>query len=171
MVGLSDIYNTRILELAANIPLSARLADADASASAHSKLCGSTIDLDIKMKDGKVSAFGQTVKACLLGQAAASVVGHNIIGTGPEELRAVARVMRAMLKDGGPKPEGRWADLGLLEAVKDYPARHTSTMLVFDALESAFQKIEAGRPETSEASNTSQAPEAPEAQDTRVTSP
>ncbi len=142
MVGLSDIYNTKILELAANIPLSERLATPDASASAHSKLCGSTIELDVTMKDGKVAQFGQQVKACLLGQAAASVVGRNIIGTPPAELRAVAGVMRAMLKEGGPQPDGRWADLGLLQSVKDYPARHTSTMLVFNALEKAFTQIE-----------------------------
>ena len=143
MADLSKIYNTRLLELAANIPLSVRLDHADASASAHSKLCGSTIEIDICMTDGKVSAFGQKVKACLLGQAAASVVARNIIGTSACEIRQVAKTMRAMLKENGPKPEGRWADLRLLEAVRDYPARHTSTMLVFDALESAFQKIEA----------------------------
>src|SRR5215470_19833943 len=98
MTQLSEIYNQRILELSANIPLAERLADADASATAHSKLCGSTVSVDIKLAGDQVSGFGQTVKACLLGQAAASIMAQNIIGRDASELREVGDAMRKMLK-------------------------------------------------------------------------
>ena len=144
MTQLSEIYNQRILELSANIARAERLADADATATAHSKLCGSTVTVDLKVgDDDRVSAYGQTVKACLLGQAAASVMGRNIVGTGAAELREVGNAMRRMLKAGGPPPTGRWADLAVLEPVKDYKARHASTLLVFDAVEQALAKAEA----------------------------
>ncbi len=146
MAGLDDMYNTRIFELAADIPRQRRLEDPDATAMAHSKLCGSTVTVDLKLDAaGQVSDFGQTVKACLLGQAAASVVGREIIGSSAEELRAVGRTMRRMLKENGPPPTGRWADLGMLEPVRDYKARHASTLLVFDAVERALDEIEARR--------------------------
>jgi NifU-like protein involved in Fe-S cluster formation len=142
MTQLSEIYNARILELAANMPKPDRLADAHGSATAHSKLCGSTVSVDLKLGDARVCAYGQTVKACLLGQAAASVMGHNILGSTAQELRDVALKMRKMLKEGGSPPEGRWADLAVLEPVKDYKARHASTLLVFDAVEAALAKAE-----------------------------
>jgi NifU-like protein involved in Fe-S cluster formation len=145
MTQLSEIYNARILELAANMPKPDRLADAHGSATAHSKLCGSTVSVDLKLTDQRVSAYGQTVKACLLGQAAASVMGHNIIGSTAEELRDVALKMRKMLKEGGSAPQGRWADLAVLEPVKDYKARHASTLLTFDAVVDAIGQIEAKR--------------------------
>jgi len=143
MTQLSEIYNARILELSANIARAERLPDADATATAHSKLCGSTVTVDLKMDGDRVAAFGQTVKACLLGQAAASVMGRNILGTRAAELREVASAMRKMLKEGGSPPTGRWADLAVLEPVKDYKARHASTLLVFDAVEAALAKAEA----------------------------
>jgi NifU-like protein involved in Fe-S cluster formation len=143
MTQLSEIYNARILELAANMPKTDRLADAQATATAHSKLCGSTVTVDLKVVDARVAAFGQTVKACLLGQAAASVMAGNIIGSTAQELREVGRAMRKMLKEKGPPPEGRWADLAVLEPVRDYKARHASTLLVFDAVEAALAKTEA----------------------------
>jgi len=143
MTQLSEIYNARILELAANMPKTERLADAQATATAHSKLCGSTVTVDLKVVDARVAAFGQTVKACLLGQAAAAVMAGNIIGTTAQELREVGRAMRKMLKERGPPPEGRWSDLAVLEPVKDYKARHASTLLVFDAVEAALAKAEA----------------------------
>ena len=143
MTQLSDIYNQRILELSANIAGAERLGDADGTATAHSKLCGSTVTVDLKIEGDRVRAFGQTVKACLLGQAAASVMGRNIVGTGAQELREVGSAMRRMLKQGGPPPTGRWADLAVLEPVKDYKARHASTLLVFDAVEAALAKAEA----------------------------
>jgi NifU-like protein involved in Fe-S cluster formation len=148
MTLLSEIYNSKILELAAAIPHAKRLADPDASATAHSKLCGSTVTIDLKMAGNRVTDFGQTVKACLLGQSAASVVGREIVGSRVEELRDVARIMRCMLKQGGPPPTGRWADLAVLQPVKDYKARHASTLLVFDAVEKALAEIEAKRAPT-----------------------
>jgi NifU-like protein involved in Fe-S cluster formation len=143
MTQLSEIYNARILELSANSPRAERLADAEATATAHSKLCGSMVTVDLKMADGRVTAFGQTVKACLLGQAAASVMARNIVGTTANELREVGSAMRKMLKESGAPPSGRWDDLAVLQPVKDYKARHASTLLVFDAVESALAKIEA----------------------------
>ena len=140
-----DIYSQRILELAAALPRTARLAAPQATAKAHSKLCGSTVAVDLAMEGDVVSNYGQSVKACLLGQSAASVMGREIVGSRAEELRAVGAAMRKMLKEGGPPPEGRWADLAVLEPVRDYKARHPSTLLVFDAVEVAIGKIEAER--------------------------
>ncbi|MGD9784519.1 MAG: iron-sulfur cluster assembly scaffold protein [Hyphomicrobiaceae bacterium] len=145
MSELDQIYNMRILELAAAIPRTERLARPDATATAHSKLCGSTITVDLVMDGGKVADFGQSVKACLLGQAAASVVGREIVGTDAAEFAAVAAVMRAMLKEGGPPPIGRWADLAVLEPVRDYKARHASTLLIFEAIEKAMAEVGARR--------------------------
>jgi NifU-like protein involved in Fe-S cluster formation len=142
MTELDAIYSAKILELAAAIPKAARLAAPSASATAHSKLCGSTVTIDLVVVDGSVVDFAQTVKACLLGQAAASAVALHIKGTNVAEVRSVGAVMRAMLKAGGPPPTGRWADLAALQPVKDYRARHASTLLVFDALERALDEIE-----------------------------
>ncbi|MGD9867245.1 MAG: iron-sulfur cluster assembly scaffold protein [Hyphomicrobiales bacterium] len=139
---LDDIYSPRILELAAGIPHGQRLEHPGATATAHSKLCGSTVSIDLDIEGGRVARYGQTVKACLLGQAAASVMGRNIIGSTPEELRAVGSQMRAMLKEDGPPPGGRWNDLAVLEPVRDFRARHASTLLVFDAVEDALAQIE-----------------------------
>ena len=147
MTLLSDIYNGRILELAGNIPHSERLAHPDASARAHSKLCGSTIEVDIIMDGDLVTGFGQKVKACLLGQSAAAIMGHNIIGSTAEELRQVRGEMAAMLKENGPAPIGKWVDLELLEPVRAFKARHTSTLLVFDAVLDAISQIEDTRAE------------------------
>jgi NifU-like protein involved in Fe-S cluster formation len=151
MTQLSEIYNQRILQLAAEIPGAERLENPDATATAHSKLCGSTVTVDLEMEGDSVKAFGQTVKACLLGQAAASVMGRNIKGTSARELRDVGSAMRRMLKEGGPPPTGRWADLAVLEPVKDYKARHASTLLVFDAVEAALAKAEANQRATAAA--------------------
>ena len=145
MTQLSEIYNQRILELSANIPRAERLADADGSATAHSKLCGSTVAVDIRLAGDSVGAFGQTVKACLLGQASASIMGRNIVGSSADELRAVGAQMRQMLKANGPPPGGRWAELAVLQPVKDFKARHASTLLVFDAVEAALAEAEAKR--------------------------
>ncbi len=154
MTQLSEIYNQRILELAASIPRTERLADADATAAAHSKLCGSTITVDLKLAGDRVSAFGQTVKACLLGQAAASIMAQNIVGSEAGELRAVAAAMRRMLKADGPAPTGRWADLAVLEPVRDFKARHASTLLVFDAVETALAAAEGRQAEPEPAAAT-----------------
>jgi NifU-like protein involved in Fe-S cluster formation len=143
MADLDAIYNTKLLELAAHIPCSERLKSPDATANAHSKLCGSTITIDLKMSGERVAAFGQTVKACLLGQATAAVVGGHIIGATTSEVRAAAAAMRSMLKENGSPPTGRFADLKLLEPARHYKARHGSVMLVFDALEQAFDEVAA----------------------------
>ncbi|WP_222874943.1 iron-sulfur cluster assembly scaffold protein [Terrihabitans soli] len=140
---LNDIYNRRILELAAGIPRLGRLDHPDASATAHSKLCGSTVTVDLKLEGGKVTDFAHDVKACALGQASSSIMGALIVGSTPDELRKVREQMRKMLKEGGPPPDGRWADLAVLEPVKDYKARHASTLLTFDAVTDALDQIEA----------------------------
>ena len=140
-----DIYSQRILELAAAIPRTARLATPEATATAHSKLCGSTVIVDIAMAGDVVTDYGQKVKACLLGQSAASVMGREVIGSTAAELRAVGAAMRKMLKEGGPPPDGKWSDLAALVPVRDYKTRHPSTLLVFDAVEDAIRQIEAQR--------------------------
>lgn len=141
MADLDDIYNSKLLEFAAAMPRTKRLVEPDATASARAKLCGSTIAVDIKMNGGRFADFGQSVQACLLGQAAASIVGREIVGSTADEFHDVAAAMRSMLMESGPAPTGRWADLALLAPVKDYPHRHASTLLVFDAVEEALAKI------------------------------
>lgn len=141
-MDLSELYNARIIELAAAIGAAERLAHPQGRATAHSKLCGSTVTVELALQDGKVAEYGQTVKACLLGQASAAVMARNILGSTPTELRDIAGQMRGMLKQGGQPPEGRWSDLAVLEPVKDYKARHASTLLVFDAVEQALAQAE-----------------------------
>jgi NifU-like protein involved in Fe-S cluster formation len=141
-----EIYSQRILELAAAMPRTQRLAAPEATAKAHSKLCGSTVTVDLVMDGDVVTDYGQSVKACLLGQSAASVMGREVVGSTAAELREVGAAMRKMLKEGGPPPKGKWRDLAVLEPVRDYKARHASTLLVFDAVEDAIAQIEAKRP-------------------------
>ncbi len=148
MTELDAIYNTRILELAAAIPRTSRLECPHASATAHSKLCGSTVSVDLVVDGDVIVDFGQTVKACLLGQAASSVVGREIVGCTGRQMRAVGETMRAMLKENGSPPAGKWADLAVLEPVRDYKARHTSTLLVFEAVGRALDEIAQRRRET-----------------------
>ncbi|MBS9476125.1 iron-sulfur cluster assembly scaffold protein [Ancylobacter radicis] len=140
---LNEVYNRRILELAADIPRLGRLAAPDATATAHSRLCGSTVTVDLAIKDGVVTDFAHDVRACALGQASSSVMGALAVGSTPAELRAVREAVRRMLKENGPAPEGRWAELAVLEPVRDYKARHASTLLTFDAVVDALEKIEA----------------------------
>ena len=143
MAELDDIYSARLLELAANIETAPSLEAYAATASAHSKLCGSTIRVGLSLEDGRIAHFGQQVQACLLGQSAAAMVAREIVGSTPGEFRSVGAAMRRMLKEGGPAPTGRWAELGLLAPVKDYPHRHASTLLVFDAIERALDSLDA----------------------------
>ena len=142
MADLEDLYSDRVLQLSANIPRAGHLADPDATASAHSKLCGSRITIGLKMEGDTVTDYAQDVRACLLGQTAASVMGANIVGSTAAELREVGAKMRAMLKESGEPPSGRWRDLAILEMVRVYKARHASTLLVFDAVEDAIAQIE-----------------------------
>jgi NifU-like protein involved in Fe-S cluster formation len=140
---LNDIYNKRIIELAGNIPRLGRLPDPDASATAHSKLCGSTVKIDLKMDGPVVTDFAHDVKACALGQASSSIMARHVVGSTAGELRELRETVRKMLKENGSPPEGKWADIALLEPVRDYKARHASTMLTFDAVVDAIGQIEA----------------------------
>ncbi|GAA4112936.1 iron-sulfur cluster assembly scaffold protein [Aminobacter aganoensis] len=139
---IDDIYNTKILGFAGNIGRLGRLDHPDASATAHSKLCGSTVTIDLKMEDGVVTDFAHEVKACALGQASSSIMAEHVVGASAVELRAVREAMLRMLKEGGTPPEGRFDDLKYLEPVRDYRARHASTMLTFDAVVDAIGQIE-----------------------------
>jgi NifU-like protein involved in Fe-S cluster formation len=138
---LNDIYNRRVLELAADIPRLGRLEKPQATAKAHSKLCGSTVTVDLRLKDGKVSEFAHDVRACALGQASSSLMARHIIGATPDELKALRETMVAMLKAGGPPPSGKWAEFAALEPVRDYKPRHASTLLTFDAVVDALEQI------------------------------
>ena len=140
---LNDVYNAKILDLAGNIPRLGRLAAPDASATAHSKLCGSTVTVDLKMDGPVVSDFAHDVKACALGQASSSIMARHVIGSKPAELRELRETVRKMLKENGPPPSGKWAEIAVLEPVRDYKARHASTMLTFDAVVAALDQIEA----------------------------
>ena len=139
---INEVYNQRILELAANIPRLGRLADPDASATAHSKLCGSTVTVDLKMDGDTVTDFAHEVKACALGQASSSIMAQQVIGAKAAELRDLREGVRKMLKENGAPPGGRWSDIAVLEPVRDYKARHASTLLTFDAVVSAIDQIE-----------------------------
>jgi NifU-like protein involved in Fe-S cluster formation len=142
---INDVYNKRIIELAGNIPRLGRLPDAQASATAHSKLCGSTVTVDLKMEGDAVTDFAHEVKACALGQASSSIMARNVIGAKAEELRSLRETVRRMLKENGTPPDGKWADIAVLEPVRDYKARHASTLLTFDAVVDAVNQIEAKR--------------------------
>lgn len=147
---INDVYNAKILELAGNIPRLGRLEHPDASATAHSKLCGSTVTVDLKLDKGAVSDFAHDVKACALGQASSSIMARHVIGARADELRDLRETVRKMLKENGPPPGGKWADIAVLEPVRDYKARHASTLLTFDAVVSALDKIEAEKKQAAE---------------------
>jgi NifU-like protein involved in Fe-S cluster formation len=142
---IDDIYNRRILELAAEIPRIGRLDAPDATATAHSKLCGSTVTIDLNYDGETVTDFAHEVRACALGQASSSVMARTVVGRTAEELREVREQMRRMLKENGPAPDGVWEDLRVLEPVRDYKARHASTLLTFDAVVDALDQIEKKR--------------------------
>ena len=142
---LNEVYNRKILELAGNIPRIGRLSSPDASATAHSRLCGSTVTVDLKMAGDEVTEFAHQVKACALGQASSSIMARHVVGAKAEELRALRETVRKMLKENGAPPSGRWADIAVLEPVRDYKARHASTLLTFDAVVDAIGQIEAKR--------------------------
>jgi len=131
---IDALYSDRILGLAANMPHAGRLARPDASAERVSKLCGSRVTVDVMVEDGRVADFAQDVKACALGQASAAVLGAHVIGASVAELQLARDQLHAMLKAEGSAPQGRFADLAVLEPVKDYPARHASTLLAFEAV-------------------------------------
>jgi NifU-like protein involved in Fe-S cluster formation len=140
---ISEIYNQRILELAGNIPRLGRLTNPDASAKAHSRLCGSTVVIDLSVQDGRVVDFAHEVRACALGQASSSLMARHVIGATAEELNALRDRMTRMLKANGPPPDGKWVEFAVLEPVRDYKARHASTLLTFDAVADALAQIAA----------------------------
>ena len=142
---MDDIYNSKILEFAGNIPLTGMLEQADAYAQAHSKLCGSRVKVWLTMDGDKVDGFAHEVKACALGQASSSIMARHVIGASADELRQAKSDMLAMLKEGGEGPSGRFADMRYLLPVRDYRARHASTMLTFDAVVDCLDQIEARR--------------------------
>lgn len=140
---LDDIYNRRVLELAADIPRLGRLPAPDATAKAHSRLCGSTVVVDVVVRDGRVADFAHEVRACALGQASSSLMAGHIVGATADELLALRQTMTRMLKENGPPPSGKWAAFAVLEPVRSYRARHASTLLTFDAVADALGQIAA----------------------------
>jgi NifU-like protein involved in Fe-S cluster formation len=137
---IDDLYSARLLKLAANMPRAGRLADPHASAEKISKLCGSRVLVDVRVEGDRVSDFAQDVKACALGQASAAVLGANVLGASLAEIEMARDGFRAMLKQGAPAPDGRFSDLSMLAPVKDYPARHASTLLAFEATVEAVRQ-------------------------------
>lgn len=141
-MDFTDVYSEKIIEIAGNLPVTEPIAYPDAHARKTSRVCGSAIEVDLKVRDGIVSAYAHDVSACAMGQTSASVVGQNIVGAGADEMRVLRETMIKMLKEGGPPPVGRFADLKYLQPVADYPARHASTLLVFDAVIDCLDQIE-----------------------------
>jgi len=139
---LSDLYSDKILEIAGNPPAAERLTDPDASARRVSRVCGSVIEVDLKVSDGVIVGYGHEVSACALGQTSAAIVAREIVGTPAAEFRRIRDEMTAMLKASGAPPTGKWADLAYLEPVRDYKPRHTSTLLVFDAVADALDQLD-----------------------------
>lgn len=141
-MSFSDIYHPRVLELAADIAHAGRLANPQGTATKVSKLCGSVVTVDVALEGERVAAFAIDPRACALGQASASVLSAHAVGATVDEISEAREAMRAMLKEAGPAPQGRFWELRHLEGVRDYPARHASTLLAFDA---AVAAIEAAR--------------------------
>lgn len=143
---MDDIYNNRILELAGNIQRSGALENADATSEKHSKLCGSKVRVFLKVQDGVVTDFAHQVRACALGQASSSAMARVVVGASADEIRKARQDMLAMLKEDGEGPTGRFEEMRVLRPVKDYKARHASTMLTFDAVVDCLDQIEAHQP-------------------------
>lgn len=141
---IDELYSGRILGLAANLPRTGRLPSPAGSAEKVARLCGSKIIVDVTLKGGRIADFAQEVKACALGQAAAAILGGSVIGAQPEEVELALRAFRAMLKTGGAPPTGRFSDLSMLQVVKDYPQRHASALLAFEATVEACRLAAAG---------------------------
>jgi len=139
---LIKLYSGRILALAADMPLTEPLDHADGSARKRSPLCGSTVSVQLRMEDDRISAYSQDVKACALGQAAASVVGSNIIGRNRAEVEQARDELKAMLKSAGPVPAPPFEGLAVLEPAKDFKNRHASIMLALDATIEALDAVE-----------------------------
>jgi NifU-like protein involved in Fe-S cluster formation len=139
---LNDLYSEKILDLAANAPNPGRLYAPDGTARKVAKVCGSLIEVDVTVQNGVITGYGHKVSACALGQTSAAIVARAVIGTPVAEFRALSDRMAAMLKTKGAVPDGKWADLAYLEPVRDFPHRHASTMLVFEAVLAAIENAE-----------------------------
>jgi NifU-like protein involved in Fe-S cluster formation len=139
---LINLYSSRILALAADIPLNNRLAAPQASVKRRSPLCGSTVTVDVVTENGRITEFGQDVKACALGQASASVVGANIIGRSLGEVEKARDQLKSMLKESGPVPDAPFDGLEVLLPARDYKNRHASIMLALEATAEALAAAE-----------------------------
>ncbi|MBO9473320.1 MULTISPECIES: iron-sulfur cluster assembly scaffold protein [unclassified Shimia] len=139
---LIKLYSGQILQLAASIPHTDRLPEPDATVKKRSPLCGSTVTVDVTVTDGVISAFGQDVKACALGQAAASVVGANVIGRSRVEIEGARDALKEMLKQDGPTPAAPFDGLEVLRPARDYKNRHASILLALEATAEAFEAAE-----------------------------
>lgn len=146
---LQQLY-AQVVSLAQNIPLNERLAEADVSVTMVSPLCGSQVTADLVVEGEQISQFGQKVRACTLGAAAASIVAPKVEGKSADELRALRATMREMLKNDGPPPDGDFAELSILEPARDLISRHGSIMLIFDAIAEALDEVQ-GRANTAPA--------------------
>lgn len=139
---LTDLYSDKIIEIAGRLPIIERLAEPDASAKRVSRVCGSLVEVDLKLEGGVVAEYAHDVSACALGQTSSSIVATHILGSTPDELRALRQQIFAMLKEGGVPPTGKWDEFKYLQPVRDYPARHTSTLLIMDAVIDCLDSIE-----------------------------
>lgn len=144
-MALTELYSDKILDLAGNAVQPGRLAAPDGSARKVSRICGSMIEVDIALTDGVITGYGHEISACALGQTSAAIVAREIVGTPLEELATVAQQVHDMLKGQGTAPQGKWADFRYLEPVRDFPARHGSTLLVFEAMAEAVEKAKANQ--------------------------
>lgn len=130
---LIKLYSGRILELAAQIPLTRRLDAPDASAKTRSPLCGSTVTVDVVLKNGRIAQYGQDVKACALGQATASVLGAHAIGLTRDQVETARNQLSDMLKQDGPSPSAPFEELEVLRPAREFKNRHPSILLALDA--------------------------------------
>jgi len=146
---LIKLYSQRILALAADMPLTARLDAPQASVKKRAPLCGSTVTVDLDIAEGKISRFGQDVKACALGQASASIMAQNILGRSRAEVEAARDQLLAMLKEGGPLPVAPFEGFEVLEPARDYRNRHASIMLALEATAQAMAEAEAEQSQSS----------------------
>ena len=137
---IDALYSANVLKLAANLPHLGRLAEPEGSSEKVAKLCGSRVTIDVTLEDDRVATFAQDVKACALGQASAAILGAHILGASLSEIEMARDQFRAMLRNGGSPPTGRFSDLEMLEPVKDYPARHASSLLAFEAATDAVRQ-------------------------------
>lgn len=137
---VDNLYNEKILELASSISKVGRIENAEFSSEAVSRLCGSKVTVDLEIDNNKILGFSHIVKACALGQASSSVMANNIIGTDIDELLNLKLIMKRMLKEGGSPPNGKWSELKVLEPVREYKGRHSSVLLIFDAVEDCINQ-------------------------------